>query len=101
MPEIAEELSMASVDFGDCDVVEFSVASVLALAKQMGLPEREDPEVYVPSPETIRIECAIIRASWTQAEREARLGGGIFCRIEEATGGHNDAGGSAPHDRRS
>lgn len=39
----------------------------------LGLPEREDPDPYIPTPEQIRIECAKIRAGWSQAEREARL----------------------------
>lgn len=45
-------------------------AAVLA----MGLPVRQEGTIYIPTPETIRLECAKIRSAWTPAEREARLG---------------------------
>lgn len=92
---------MASVDFGDCEITDFSVPMVVLIATSMGLPTRKDPEIYLPSPRQIRLECARIRDGWTQTEREARLGGGSFCRMNDATGEHNHAGGGAPDDRRS
>ena len=39
----------------------------------LGLPEREDPDTYIPTPEEIRVKCAEIRQGWTEQEREARL----------------------------
>lgn len=100
MPEIAEELSMASSDFGDCAVVEFTVEMVLEVAASMALPEREEKNCYLPTPAEIRMECAKIRDGWSQSEREARIGGLQFGRMKEATGEHNHAGGSAPDGRR-
>jgi hypothetical protein len=100
LDEIAEELSLSSVDFGDCETVDFTADVVVAIAEWMGLPERVDPNDYVPSPEQIRMACAEIRQGWTPSEREARIGGGSAGRIKEATGDHNHAGGSAPGDCR-
>lgn len=100
LEEVAEELSLSSVDFGDCDTVEFTAEMVVEIADAMGLPERVDPNDYIPTPEEIRLACAQIRQGWTQAEREARIGGGAAGRIKEATGEHNHAGGSAPGDCR-
>lgn len=59
--EIRDEIGVTREEFA---------AAVLA----MGLPERQEGAIYMPSPEVIRLECAKIRASWTPAEREARLG---------------------------
>lgn len=94
--EIAEELSLSSVDFGDCDVVDFTPEMVISLAATMRLPARIEPNDYIPTPSEIRMACAEIRQSWTPAEREARICGLEYGRMKEATGGHNHAGGSAP-----
>lgn len=56
------------------DELGITPEQLLAAAAIMGLPERQEGTIYIPSPETIRLECAKIRASWTPAEREARLG---------------------------
>ena len=98
--EVAEELSISSVDFGDCDVVDFTSEMVLEIASEMQLPERVESNDYIPTPSEIRLACAAIRQSWSQAEREARIGGLDFGRMKEATGGHNHVGGSAPDDCR-
>lgn len=100
LDEVAEELSISSVDFGDCEIVDFTTAMVLDIAEHMQLPERVEPNDYIPTPAEIRMACAEIRQSWTPAEREARIGGHDFGRMKEATGGHNHAGGSAPDDSR-
>lgn len=49
--------------------------AVVALAKEMGLGEREEPECYIPTPEEIRLATAKILAGLTPEEREQRLGG--------------------------
>ena len=49
--------------------------ALLAYAATLGLTDRVEPDVYVPTPAQIREAAARIRFGWTQAEREARLGG--------------------------
>lgn len=45
---------------------------LLAFADSLGLEERPEIDVYLPSPEEIRLAAAEIRAGWTPAELEAR-----------------------------
>jgi hypothetical protein len=80
--EIAEEM-------------EFSPEQLEAVAKSMGLPQRVDPETYLPSREEIRMAAAMIRSEWSQAEREARLASAWSGRLNNATGGDTNAGGVA------
>lgn len=49
--------------------------ALLAYAATLGLSDRVEPDVYVPTEAEIRMAAARIRMGWTQAEREARLGG--------------------------
>jgi hypothetical protein len=60
-------------------------AQVAALAVEMGLGPRGEPECYLPPPEEIREETAKFRASWTPAERESRLRGPTYGRMEYDT----------------
>lgn len=57
-------------------------ASFRSLVAEMQLPVREVKDCYIPTPESIRVECAKIRMSWTQVEREARLQGAFRCTME-------------------
>jgi hypothetical protein len=57
-----------------CVEVGLTAEGLVAAAALLGLPERAEPEIYLPTPAQIRIECAKIRMGWTPAEREARLG---------------------------
>lgn len=57
-----------------CEELGFTESMLLAASAILGLPERTEPDVFVPTPEYIRLECAKIRMKWTAAEREARLG---------------------------
>lgn len=59
---------------------EFGVGSeeLLRMADGLGLGPRE-AECYLPSPEEIRVECAKLRAKWTESERESRLSGRPVC----------------------
>ena len=57
--EIAEEM-------------ELSLDELLEFAESLGLPEREQSCVYLPTPEQIRLAAAEIRAGWSQAVLEAR-----------------------------
>jgi hypothetical protein len=57
--EICEELSLGEREF-------------LALASSLGLHDRPEPDVYLPTPEQIRLAAAEIRADWTRAELESR-----------------------------
>jgi hypothetical protein len=94
LDEIPEEMDIATASFKDtesCSIRTFTVERVLAAAKVMGLPERVEPNIYLPTPQEIRIACAGFRAGWTPAEREARMAGFSADRIKEATGDHNHA----------
>lgn len=59
MEEICDELGMPQDEF-------------LALAASLGLRDRPEPDVYIPSQEAIRLAAAQIRAGWSNAELEAR-----------------------------
>ena len=59
MQEICEEIGMPEDEF-------------LAAAASLGLRDRPEPDVYIPTPEQIRLAAAEIRAGWSQAELEAR-----------------------------
>lgn len=78
-----------------CDEMEMPASELLAFAASLGLPERQEPNVFIPTPEQIRVAAAEIRASWSEADREARLGAGIFCRMNNATEQHMNGGRSA------
>jgi hypothetical protein len=84
--EICEEMGMTSDE-------------VLAFAAALGLPDRPEPEFYLPSPEEIRMACARIRAGWSQVEREARLEAARSVRMENATGHDTDAIRGTPDHR--
>jgi hypothetical protein len=57
--EICEELSLGEGEF-------------LALAASLGLHDRPEPDVYLPTPEEIRLAAAEVRAGWTRVELESR-----------------------------
>ena len=59
LDEICEETGMPRDEF-------------LALAASMGLVNRPEPDVYIPTPEEIRLSAAGIRAGLTQTELESR-----------------------------
>lgn len=91
----AGDLSMQEI----CEEMEMPMVDLVAYAATLGLHERVEPDVFVPTPEEIRIEAAKIRMRWTQAEREARLGGRQFGTLEDATRRDIHAGRGAPHRR--
>jgi len=72
-----------------CEEMGMSQFAVTAFASSLGLGARAEPEFYLPSPETIRLETARIRSGWSQAEREARLEGGRNAKLNEPTGHDN------------
>ena len=57
-----------------CEEMEMGEGELLAFASSLGLrlDERPEIEVYLPSPEEIRLAAAGIRAGWSSAELEAR-----------------------------
>lgn len=59
MQEICEEVGMPEDEF-------------LAAAAALGLYDRPEPDVFIPTPEQIRLAAAQIRAGWSRAELEAR-----------------------------
>lgn len=67
----AGDLTMQEI----CEEMEMSLEEVLEHARALGLGERDDPDVFVPTPEQIRLEAAKIRMGWSESEREARLNG--------------------------
>lgn len=98
--EIAEDLTFSTYIWmqagEECEVTSFDVADVVAAAAELGLHERPQVEIFVPSPEQIRIAAAEIRAGWSEREREERRKG-AWCAgiLKVATEEDNDAGGSA------
>ena len=101
--EIAEDLSCSTylgLENGEeCEVTVFDVATVIAAALSLGLTERPQVEIFVPTPEQIRVAAAEIRAGWTEREREERRKSAWVAGIlKDATGADNDAGGSASPD---
>jgi hypothetical protein len=70
--EICEEMGMAEPE-------------LLRYAATLGLTDRPEPDCYVPTPLEIKVAAAQIRAGWTQAERESRLGGRQSDRLDNAT----------------
>ncbi len=54
------------------EVMCMTHGELLEFADSLGLPEREETCVYLPTPEQIRLAAASIRAGWTRAELEAR-----------------------------
>lgn len=101
--EIAEDLTFSTylwIENGEeCEVTTFDVAAVVAAAKSLGLTDRPQVEIFVPTPEQIRLAAAEIRAGWTQREREERLKHAwLSVILENATEDDNDAGGSASPD---
>jgi hypothetical protein len=74
-------------------VVEVDVAALVAqmrldpdqikaMADEMGLGPRVEPECHLPTPEEIRIATARFRAEWSPSELESRLMGGRRGRLE-------------------
>jgi hypothetical protein len=98
--EIAEDLTFSTYIWmqagEECEVTSFDVADVVAAAAELGLHERPQVEIFVPSPEQIRVAAAEIRAGWSEREREERRKG-AWCAgiLKVATEEDNDAGGSA------
>ena len=69
-----------------CDEMGMDSAALREFAATLGLFDRPEPECYLPSPETIRIETEKTRASWSREERESRLVGPPRDRIEDDSG---------------
>jgi hypothetical protein len=86
LEEIAEEMC-------------FSAEQLDAAVALLGLPEREETDIYLPTREEILLAAAEIRAGWTQAEREARLASARSVRMEDATELDNHACRRATHHR--
>lgn len=51
--------------------MEVTLGELRVLVEYLELPERSEPDVYLPTPVEIQIAAAKIRAAWTPAEREA------------------------------
>jgi hypothetical protein len=74
--EVCEEMGMGSEE-------------LRAYAATLGLDVRPEPDCFIPTPLEIKKAAAEIRMGWSQAEREARLGGRVFDRMNKATGSDN------------
>jgi hypothetical protein len=102
--EIAEDLTFSTYlwvqDGEECEILTFDVAAVVQAAKALGLDERSQVEIFVPTPEQIRVAAALIREGWTQREREDRRKSAWLSGIlEDATeADKNNAGGSTSPD---
>lgn len=102
--EIAEDLTFSTYlwvqDGEECEILTFDVAAVVQAARALGLNERSQVEIFVPTPEQIRVAAALIREGWTQREREDRRKSAWLSGIlDDATeADNNNAGGStSPH----
>jgi hypothetical protein len=62
--------------------MRLSPDAIAAMAAEMGLGERVEPECYLPTAEEIRLATARLRSQWTPAELESRLGGAGLGRME-------------------
>lgn len=85
------ELTLAEI----AEEMEFTPEQLAEAVASLGLPERSEADVYLPTRAEIRKAAAEIRAGWTPAEREARLCGSWRVRLEYATERDTNAGGSA------
>jgi hypothetical protein len=72
-----------------CEEMGLESESLRAFAGSLGLHDRPDPDCYLPTESEIRQAAASIRMGWSQAEREARLGGRLGDRMDNATGSDN------------
>lgn len=68
----------------------WSLETLLAVARSLGIPDRIEPDVYMPSEIEIKMAAASIRMSWTDAERDQRLRAAWSVTMEESPGRHND-----------
>lgn len=59
-----------------------SPEAVEAMASDMGLGDRAEPDCYLPTPEEIRLATARFRAGWSPAERDARVQGPLFGKMD-------------------
>jgi hypothetical protein len=75
-----------------CEEMGLEPESLRAFAATLGLYDRPDPDIYLPTPQEIKVAAANIRMGWSQAEREARLEGRLHDRMDNATRSDNDAG---------
>jgi hypothetical protein len=73
-----------------CDEMGLSHEELIKYAASLGLTNREEPVVYIPTPEQIRIAAAEVRSKWSPADVESRLGAGAFGRMNNATEQQND-----------
>ena len=56
-----------------CEEMQFTGNQLDEARTSLGLPEREEPDTYLPSPLQIKIECAKIRETWSESTREQRI----------------------------
>lgn len=76
-----------------CDLTRLEIAEEIGFtpeqldeaAAALSLPERDDPVVYLPSREEIRLATARLRSQWSQAEREARISAAWSGKIKVST----------------
>lgn len=54
------------------EALEMPIGELLAFAESLRLGPRPEVEVYIPTPEQIRLACAEIRSGWSRSELEAR-----------------------------
>lgn len=70
--------------------MEITLEELESLAADLGLPERTEPDVYIPTTLEIQTAAAEIRAKWTSVERESRLKMAHSATLRD-TGRHNEA----------
>ena len=75
-----------------CEELGWTIEAVHDFATALGLGERVEPDVYIPTEVEIRLAAAQIRMRWTPAEREARMAPKWSGTLEDATQRDNYAG---------
>jgi intergrase/recombinase len=65
-----------------CDEIGMTRDEFLAEASAIGLENRPEPDVYVPTPEEVRMAAAEIRRKWSPEVLESRRVGHRYGMIE-------------------
>jgi hypothetical protein len=64
-----------------CEELEITPGRLASLSAEMGLGERS-MSCYLPTKTRILVECAIFRMGWSDIERDSRIVGPLYGRLE-------------------
>lgn len=80
--------------------MEFSEHELGEAIRLLELPERDEPTCYIPTIEEIRLQTAIIRSQWTQAERDERIRSAWGSKMEVDEEGSNAGRNKLRNDKK-